>query len=35
MDIDVPNNSRNKQNGTECILCLNCVNACPVQSLSL
>lgn len=35
MNVDVPNNSRSKENGTECILCLNCIENCPVKSLHL
>lgn len=35
MDVDVPDNSRKKRNGTECILCLNCIDACPAKSLHL
>lgn len=35
MNVDVPNNSRSKENGTECILCLSCIENCPVKSLHL
>lgn len=33
MDVDVVNNSRNRENGTDCILCLKCIEECPKQSL--
>ena len=29
MDVDVTDNSRNRANGTECILCMECVKNCP------
>lgn len=33
MDVDMRDNSRKRLNGTECILCLKCVEECPAQSL--
>lgn len=33
MDVDVPNNSRKRKNGTECILCMECKNNCPKGAL--
>ena len=33
MDVDVTDNSRNRANGTECILCLECVKNCPQKAL--
>ncbi len=35
MNVDVTDNSRRRKNGTECILCLECVDACPKQALEL
>ena len=35
MDVEVPSNSRKKQNATECILCMRCVDACPTRALKL
>ena len=35
MDVDVPNNSRNRRNGTECIVCFRCIEECPEKSLHL
>ena len=35
MDVQVPNNSRDKRNATECILCMKCVEECPVKALKL
>lgn len=35
MNVDVSNNSRKRLNGTECILCLKCVDECPKKSLYL
>ena len=29
MDVDMTDNARRRKNGTECILCLKCVEACP------
>lgn len=33
MDVDVADNSRNRENGTECILCFECVKNCPKNAL--
>ena len=33
MDVDVTDNSRNRKNGTECILCMECVKNCPKGAL--
>ena len=33
MNVDMTNNSRKRLNGTECILCLNCVHECPKSAL--
>lgn len=33
MDVDVTDNSRNRVNGTECILCMECVRECPKKAL--
>ena len=33
MDVDMMDNSRKRHNGTECILCLNCIEACPKKAL--
>lgn len=33
MDVDMTDNSRNRKNGTECILCMECVKACPKKAL--
>lgn len=35
MNVDVPNNSRRRQNATECILCMRCVDNCPQKALKL
>ena len=35
MNVDVSNNSRKRLNGTECILCLKCVDECTKKSLYL
>ncbi len=35
MDVDMTDNSRKRINGTECILCLKCVGACPTKALHL
>lgn len=35
MDVDMIDNSRRRTNATECILCLNCVDTCPVKALKL
>lgn len=33
MDVDMTDNSRKRKNGTDCILCFECVNACPRKAL--
>ncbi|MBQ9878979.1 MAG: 4Fe-4S binding protein [Clostridia bacterium] len=33
MDVDVTDNSRKRLNGTECILCMECVKNCPKNAL--
>ncbi len=33
MNVDVTDPSRKRENGTECILCMNCVDACPKKAL--
>ena len=33
MEVDITDNSRNRANGTECILCLECVKSCPQKAL--
>lgn len=33
MNVDVTDNSRKRLNGTECILCMECVKNCPKQAL--
>ena len=33
MDVDVTDNSSNRKNGTECILCMECVRNCPKGAL--
>lgn len=33
MDVDMTDNSRARKNGTDCILCFECVNACPKKAL--
>jgi len=35
MDVEVTDNKRSRKNGTECILCLECVNNCPKKALKL
>lgn len=35
MNVDMTNNSRKRKNGTECILCLECINKCPKKALHL
>lgn len=35
MDVDMTDNSRSRANGTECILCTECVSACPKGALKL
>lgn len=33
MDVDMTDNSRKRENGTECILCMECVKSCPHDAL--
>ena len=33
MNVDVTDNSRKRKNGTECILCFECVVNCPKNAL--
>lgn len=33
MDVDMLDDSRRRRNGTECILCMECVRACPKKAL--
>ena len=33
MDVDMTDNSRKRENGTECILCMECVKSCPKNAL--
>ena len=33
MEVDVTDNSRKRKNGTECILCMECVKNCPKKAL--
>lgn len=33
MNVDMTDNARSRKNGTECILCMTCVDACPKQCL--
>lgn len=35
MDVDMPNQAKGLTKGTECILCLNCVENCPKNALKL
>lgn len=35
MNVDMLDNSRRRKNGTECILCMNCVDGCPKKALHL
>jgi len=35
MDVEVTNNSRQRRNGTECILCMECLERCPVKAVKL
>ena len=35
MEVDIFDNSRKRENGTECILCLNCIKECPNDALDL
>lgn len=33
MNVEVNNDSRKRKNATECILCYECVKACPTNAL--
>ncbi len=33
MEVEMTDNSRSRKNGTECILCMECVKSCPKQAL--
>ncbi len=33
MDVDMTDNNRGRENGTECILCMECVKSCPKKAL--
>jgi len=35
MNVDMLNNSRKRENGTECILCNECVKNCPTGALEM
>ena len=35
MDVDMTDNARSRENGTECIICMECVEACPKKALKL
>ena len=35
MDVDMLNNSRKRENGTECILCMECIHGCSKDALKL
>jgi len=35
MDVDMTDPSRRRKNGTECILCMKCMEECPTRSLHL
>lgn len=35
MNVDMLNDSRKRKNGTECILCCNCIKECPKKALDL
>lgn len=35
MNVDMINNSRKRKNGTECILCMHCIDECPNKALHL
>ena len=35
MNVDMMDNSRKRKNGTECILCLNCIKECKKNALDL
>ena len=33
MDVKITDNSKKRENGTECILCMDCIIACPKDAL--
>ena len=35
MDVDMTDNKRSRKNGTECILCCECIEACPKKALKI
>ncbi|MDD2971526.1 MAG: 4Fe-4S dicluster domain-containing protein [Lachnospiraceae bacterium] len=35
MNVDITDNSRKRENGTECILCFECIEECPRRALHL
>ena len=35
MNVDITDNSRKRVNGTECILCMECIESCPKEALKL
>ncbi|MDO5541160.1 MAG: 4Fe-4S dicluster domain-containing protein [Eubacteriales bacterium] len=35
MNVDMTDNSRKRRNGTECILCMECIEKCPKKALKL
>lgn len=35
MNVDMTDNSRKRENGTECILCMECMDSCPKGALKL
>lgn len=35
MDVDMTDNARSRRNGTECILCMRCIQSCPKGALHL
>lgn len=35
MNVDMTDNSRKRENGTECILCMECIESCPKDALKL
>ena len=35
MDVDMTDNARSRKRGTECILCMRCVDECPKRALKV
>ncbi len=35
MNVDMTDNSRSRENGTECILCMECIDQCPRKALKM